>query len=110
MDKKGDWYQGWTERLFWVALILGVILGFISGSAFVTYTIALLCGMAFSRIFIKYKNSFRMAWTLMIIAFIIGFSLARRFGDRRIIIIMFVLGILIGIYVNKKGWFKAVGL
>jgi lysylphosphatidylglycerol synthetase-like protein (DUF2156 family) len=102
---------GWVEFVSIVLLIFGFILALMSGSAVIYYIVAFLTGIFFGRLWHNTKNTFQFKYFLMVTFFMLGFiagNIITRYGNPRITIFVYFIGILISYYINRKGLIKAV--
>ncbi len=109
MDKKGfHYYEDWVEAVFFVFLALGIILGVLSPSAFITYAVALFSGFMAGRLFFDRRHKARAAYTLLMIGFIMGYVIGTFHGDRKISFLLFLFGGVFSYYIFKKGYLKDI--
>ena len=105
MNKKGDWiYEAWPELTAIVVLVVGFILAAASGSAVVNYFIIFLGGGVFGRIWYRVKRGRKLWITIILIGFLIGFLLGSFYGNRKIVILLFFLGLILSYYLHDKGY------
>ena len=106
MNKKAtvDMLFNWAEYLALIVLVIGFIIAFSVGSQFMAYTVILLAGLFFGRIWYIRKSLSRVPWIMVIMGFLIGFTIGVRYGDPKIIIVLFALGVMISYYVHAKKW------
>ena len=106
MNKKAaiDLMFNWAEYLALIVLVIGFIIAFSVGSQFMAYTVILLAGFFFGRIWYKRKSLSRVPWIMVIMGFLIGFTIGVRYGRPEIIIVLFALGVMFGYYVHVKKW------
>lgn len=95
-------YERWVEWVSFGLLIIGLFLGLWSGSKVVTYLVILLCGIIFGRnMFIK-RFGHKIIFYVMMFAFLIGFVLGSFYGKTSVIVVLFIIGMISGYWLNKK--------
>jgi hypothetical protein len=106
--KKGalDIFENWAEYVSFILLVIGFFLAAGSGSAIVSYVIIALCGMVGGRILFKFKTDLKIPWVVIMLGFLIGFTIGSFYGDKRIIVIGYVIGIALSYYLHDKGILK----
>ncbi|MCB9358650.1 hypothetical protein H6503_01840 [Candidatus Woesearchaeota archaeon] len=105
----------WPETIATICLIIGFILSFFAGSAFMYYVIALLTGIFFGRLWYNTRNTLQFKYFMIITLFMIGFvigSLFTPYGNPRITpfltLFIYVIGIIASYYAHSKGYIKAI--
>jgi amino acid transporter len=93
----------WIEAFALLALILGVFIGFATGSAFTAYVLSVLSGLLFGRQWHRSRKGPRLPYFLVITGFLIGFLIGSLpYADPKPSIVLFVIGMLIGYYCRKE--------
>lgn len=100
--------EHWVELVAFILLVIGFFLAAASGSAVISYFLAFFCGGLGGRIWFTTKTDTRIAWSLILVGFLIGFVLGSFYGDRWVIIISYAGGFLVGYYLHKEGYIKSV--
>jgi len=101
-------FKSWAEFFFFILMIFGFIISILVPSAVIGYTIAFLCGMMGGRLIHFRKKKIAAPYYIIIIGFIIGYLLGSYYGNRAIIVILFVLGIIFSYYLLEKGYIKDI--
>ncbi|MFT4343987.1 MAG: hypothetical protein ACMXYE_04540 [Candidatus Woesearchaeota archaeon] len=96
------------DEIEWGALIL-IIIGFVlaisTGSAMIYYIVALLAGIFFGRIWHQTKSEPQFKYFILITFFMIGFIIGNifsRYGNYKVTIIVYLIGIAIGYTIDKQ--------
>ncbi len=105
-NKKADFAYNWVEYLFIVLLIIGFILALKVGSAVMAYIIISLCGLMSGRIFYRIRNKPQFTFYVIIIGFLLGYLLGSYYGNKKLILMFFVLFNIISYFIYKKGYIK----
>lgn len=108
MNKHAIWYMHWPEIIGFVVLILGFFVALSLQSAFMSYITVLLCGMIFGRLWHGVERTSKFSWLIVIFGFLIGFVLGDYYGDRRIIILLFVIGIIVSYWLHNEGYIESL--
>ncbi len=97
MNKKAafDFWSDWAEFFFFILLFIGFIIGIFSHSAVITYLVSFTSGMMAGRLFYDKKDKGRAPFFLIIIGFLMGYVLGTFYGDKRITILLFIVGSII---------------
>lgn len=110
---KLTWQQNWPEVMSFWLFIFGFILALLARSAVIAYVLISLAGLWGGRVWFRIKKNFKVAWTLTLISFLFGFLIGRLilnfdYGNGRVIVFLYVLGIFIGFYLHETGVVKSV--
>jgi uncharacterized membrane protein YjjP (DUF1212 family) len=110
LGKKGtlDLYNHWPEFLAFMVLVIGFFIAALSGSAVMSYIIVFFCGMIGGRIWFVVKKALKVPWILILTGFLIGFILGTFYGDKRIIILSYLVGVIISYYLHETGYIKSI--
>lgn len=99
-----DPLENWAEIPALLLLIVGFIIALWSRSAVVTYIVIILCGIIAGRGIKVRQYVHKIAYTVVIIAFLIGFSLGSFYGKTKYILVLFIIGCYIGYVLHSKEW------
>jgi hypothetical protein len=106
MNKKAklkmNYWENWVEITSFMLLVLGFFIAGSLGSAVVSYVVVFLCGMAAGRLWYRQKQNIKIPWLLIMIGFLIGFLLGSFYGNKKIIILLFVIGTVVSYYLHNK--------
>lgn len=101
-------FRHWAELVaFWV-MIAGIIIAFISPSAFVSYIIIFLCGLIAGRVLYERKHFFNLPVVIIMLGFLAGFMIGslKNYGNPIIIVVLFVAGKIVAQKLYEKGVVK----
>lgn len=101
------------DYIFIAFLVFGFILALASGSAMIYYMVSFLTGMFFGRLLFKKKGSIKFQSYIMVVFFMVGFVIGNaltRYGDPKITILVYFLGILISYYIFSKRWLRVLDI
>jgi len=104
MDKKGKFKydRSWMEGYFILFLLIGLWLSLSTSSAFVNYVIITISGLLSGRLMFRRKGLFKFAYVMIIIGFVLGFIFGSYYGNRTIIVILFILANIVSYYLHDK--------
>ncbi len=103
---KLDLYENWVEILAFILLVLGFFMATSLSSAVVSYFIILLCGATSGRVLFKLKKTLKFPWMLITVGFLIGFVFGSFYGNRIVIAVLYVIGIIGSYYAHEKKFIK----
>lgn len=101
-----DLFYWWVEYAFLVLLVIGFILAASAGSAVITYITIILIGVLAARSIYKRKKGFKFPAFVILIGFLIGYVLGSFYGNRKLILILFVAGYIFSYYIHYRKWVK----
>jgi O-antigen ligase len=103
-DIEFSFKEDWGEGFGLLALCLGVIIGYATGSAMTAYVLSLIAGLIFGRQWHRSRKGQRLPWFVVVIGFLIGYLFGSLpYADPKPSIVLFVAGICLGYFVRKKG-------
>jgi amino acid transporter len=103
-DIEFSFKEDWGEAFGLLALCIGVLIGFAAGSAITAYILSLIAGLIFGRQWHRSRKGQRLPWFVVVVGFAVGFLFGSLpYAQPQPLIILFVIGIMLGYYVRKKG-------
>ena len=101
-------FKSWVEFFFFLLMIVGFIVALwaTSFSAVISYVVVFLSGMIGGRLLYDRKKKLTFPYYLIIIGFLIGFVLGTRYGSQKIVVVLFVLGLLFSYHLYNKGYLR----
>jgi len=103
-----DYWSDWPEILAFILLVIGFFVALGAGSAVIAYTLVLLAGFMGGRIWFRIKKHLKVTWSIILMGFLVGFMIGSRYGDKRMIVIFYIFGIVISYYLHEKGIIKSI--
>jgi len=100
-------WDDWAEVSGFILLVIGFFVALAAQSAAVSYLIILFVGMMGGRVWFRIKKNMKLAWVIILAGFLIGFVLGSLYGDNRMIILLYIIGIGASYYVHDKGLIKS---
>ena len=101
-------YKNWMEFLFFVLMVVGIFIALSAPSAFISYVIILLCGIFAGRLIYGRKNKMQFPYIMIIAGFVIGYLIGVYYGSRRVVILLFVIGAILGYKIFDKKILKDI--
>jgi len=100
----GYFHKSWAEFFFFVLLVIGLLVAISVTNKLLVYFVIFIAGLIAGRMIFEREHNLSFPYYLIIIGFLIGFLIGVRTGDRRIIVVLFVLGSLVSFYLFDKGF------
>ena len=103
-------FKSWAEFFFFVIMLLGfvVALSATSFSAVISYIVVFLSGMIGGRLLYERKKKLVFPYYIILIGFLIGYVIGTYYGSRKVVIILFILGVLFSYHLHNKGYIRDV--
>jgi len=101
-------FKSWAEFFFFVLMIIGFIISIIAPSAVISYIVVFLSGMIAGRLLYDRKKKLIFPYYIILIGFIIGYVIGTYYGSRKVVIVLFVLGILLSYHLHNKGYIRDI--
>lgn len=110
MAEFGFFFKNWAEFFFFVVMVIGFVVALLAPSAFISYIIVFLSGMIGGRLLYDRKGKLTFPYYIIIIGFLLGYVIGTYigYGDKTVVIILFVLGVLLSYHLHKKGYVRDV--
>ncbi|MCH8329283.1 MAG: hypothetical protein IIB81_02735 [Nanoarchaeota archaeon] len=110
MAEFGFFFKNWAEFFFFVVMVIGFVVALLAPSAFISYIIVFLSGMIGGRLLYDRKGKLTFPYYIIIIGFLLGYVIGTYigYGDKTVVIILFVLGVLLSYHLHKKGYIRDV--
>ena len=102
--------EDWPEIIGFILLVIGFFVDLFAGSAVIAYTLILLAGFMGGRIWFRIKHGLKIPWSIILMGFLVGFMIGSRYGDRRMIVVFYIFGIVFSYYLHDKGIIKSLDL
>jgi len=105
MSAGETFWKNWAEILTLGLLIMGFLIAISMSNPFLTYLIVFLAGLLAGRYYFKKIGKQPLfPFFLIIIGFLIGYSLGSFTANRKMVIALFIISWIISHYVHKKGY------
>lgn len=103
-------FKSWAELFFFAVMIMGFIVSLwaTSFSAVISYIVVFFSGMIGGKLLYERRKKLTFPYYIIIIGFLIGYVIGTYYGSRKIVIILFVLGLLLSYHLHKKGYIRDV--
>ena len=95
-------FRSWSQFLFFVLMIVGIIIAFAAPSAVISYIMIFISGMMAGRVMYWRQKRFHFAYYIVIVGFLMGYIIGTYYGSRKVIVILFVLGAFLSYYLYDK--------
>ncbi|MBI2651252.1 hypothetical protein HYX01_02180 [Candidatus Woesearchaeota archaeon] len=103
-------YKSWAEFFFFVVMILGFVFALwaTSHSPFISYIVVFLSGMIGGRLLYYRKKNLMFPYYIILAGFLIGYLFGTYYGNKKVVILLFVLGILLNYHLHNKGYIRDI--
>lgn len=103
-------FKNWAEFVFFIIMVLGFIVSIwaSSYSAVISYIVVFLSGMIGGRLLYERKHRLTFPYIVIVIGFLIGYLIGSYYGSKKVIVILFGLGVLFSYQLRKKGYIRDV--
>ena len=108
MVKMVRFWEDWAEVIGFFLLIIGFFLAISAASAVISYIIIILSGLMGGRIWYRIKENFKTPWIIILFGFLVGFVLGSFYGNKKIIILLYVVGIALSYFLHNEGYIKSL--
>ena len=105
-----NYWKDWPEIISFILLVLGFFISLAAGSAVIAYTLILLVGAMGGRIWFRIKTELKAPWSIILMGFLVGFMIGSRYGDRKVIVVFYIFGIVASYYLHDRGIIKSLEL
>lgn len=100
----GDFYfRNWAELFFFVLLVIGFFLSLLAPSAVISYLMIFVLGMMSGRLIYERKQKLQFPYYLIVVGLLIGYLLGAYYGNKRIILTLFILGMITSYFLHNRG-------
>ena len=96
------------EFFFLVLMVIGVIVALSAPSPIISYAIMLVSGIFAGRLVLERKDKIQLPYLMVIAGFVIGYLIGVYYGNRRVIIALFVAGAIFGYKLYDKKILKDI--
>ena len=101
-------FKNWAEFVFFIIMVLGFIVSIWASSAVISYIVVFLSGMIGGRLLYERKHRLTFPYIVIVIGFLIGYLIGSYYGSKKVIVILFGLGVLFSYQLRKKGYIRDV--
>src|SRR3989344_7717041 len=103
VNKKGNTVASWPEMLMFLVLIAGFVIAVNTKSVLASYTLVCLAGALFGRFAYAGRKKPKVPMFMLFFGFLIGFLLGALYGDLRLYVFFFLVGIAVSYWLHKNG-------
>ncbi len=89
-------YKNFAEFFFLVVVLLGIVISLLAPSAVISYLVIFLSGIFAGRIIYSRKNKIQFPYFMIIAGFVIGYLAGAYYGNRKVLIVLFAIGAMVG--------------
>lgn len=103
-----NYLENWAEIWFFILIAIGFLVSVTLDSKVVVYATIILCGAMSGRLIFERKRKMQFPYYLIIIGFLIGYLIGSRFGDRKVMVVLFIFGTVASYYLHNKGFIRDI--
>ena len=100
--KMFDLHKNWMEYSLLLTTLIGILIAVLAPSAVISYVISFLSGIFAGRLIYERKDKIQFPYFMIIAGFIIGYLIGVYYGNRRIVIVLFVIGAILSYKLYDK--------
>lgn len=97
-----EFYRYWMEFFFVLLMVIGIVVALASPSAVISYFIIFVVGIFAGRLIYERRRNIQLPYFLIIAGFVIGYLIGVYYGNKRLMIVLFVLGSIISYKLYDK--------
>ncbi len=98
----------WAEAFAFWALVVGFVMSLSAPNVVYIYVLVVLVGLAFGRLFFRYRDKVKAPLFLSILGFLAGFLLGSFRADLKVVIFLYVASIYFSYFVHEKKLIKSL--
>ena len=91
-----DFYKNFMEFFFLAIMIIGIVVALLAPSAIISYVIIFLSGIFAGRLIYARKKKTQLPYLMIIAGFAIGYLIGVYYGNKRVVVLLFVIGAIFG--------------
>ena len=101
-------FQNWPEIIGTFVLIVGFVLTIVLPSAILIYTVVILIGLLFGRIWFRQKGGLKFPLFVIMMALLLGIMLGAKYGDKTLVVIFFFFSMAFSYYLHDQKLIKSI--
>ena len=102
-----DFQNDWPEFVALLFLVAGFIISIMTDSAAAAYAVVFLMGLFFGRLWYRFERAAKLPLIMAIMGCILGICLGLIMQNLQIVILLYLLGIIVGFWIHKRGWLQS---
>ena len=91
-----DFYKNYYEFLFLSLVVIGVVVALLAPSAVISYVVIFLSGIFAGRLIYSRKNKIKLPYFMVIAGFAIGYLIGVYYGSKKVVVLLFIVGAILG--------------
>lgn len=103
-----DFHKNWMEYFLLLITLIGIFTALLAPSAIISYIIIFLSGIFAGRLIYERKNKIQFPYFMIIAGFVTGYLIGVYYGNRRIVIALFVIGAILSYKLYDKKILKDI--
>ena len=105
-----SFYKNWMELFLLIDMIIGLVLALLIPSAALSYILIFVSGFFAGRLIYERKSKIVFPYIVIITTFLIGYLIGMRYGNRVVVVLLFLIGSVLSYKLFDKGVLKDLRL
>lgn len=102
-----DFQDDWPEFVALLFMVVGFALSIMADSKPAAYSVVFILGLFFGRVWYRFEQASKLPLLIAILGCILGIVLGLILQNLQLVILLFVLGIISGFWIHKRGWIQS---
>ncbi|MBW3019261.1 hypothetical protein KY329_03695 [Candidatus Woesearchaeota archaeon] len=102
-----NFQDDWPEFVALLFMVLGFVVAIMTDSTIAAYAVVFIMGLFFGRIWYRFEQSAKLPLILAILGCLLGIVLGLILHNLQLVLLLFVLGIIAGFWIHKRGWIQS---
>ena len=101
-----SFYKNWMELFLLLDMIIGLVLALLIPSAALSYILIFISGIFGGRLIYERKSKIVFPYIAIIAPFLIGYLIGMKYGNRIVVVLLFVIGAILSYKLFDRGILK----
>lgn len=99
-------YKNWMEIFLLLDMIIGLVFALLIPSAALSYILLFVSGFFGGRLIYERKHKIVFPYIVIIATFLIGYLIGIRYGNRTVVVLLFLIGAILSYKLFDRGILK----
>ena len=99
-------YKDWMEIFLFVDMAMGLVFALLIPSAALSYLLVFISGFFAGRLIYERKSKIVFPYIVITTTFLIGYLIGTRYGNRIVVVLLFVIGAILSYKLFDRGILK----
>ena len=101
-----SFYKNWMELFLLLDMVIGLVLALLIPSAALSYILIFITGFFGGRLIYERKSKIVFPYIVIIAPFLIGYLIGMKYGNRIVVVLLFVIGAILSYKLFDRGILK----